>query len=40
VVAKLAVIALGIVGGYALLGEFKASEIAWARSMLRLPARA
>ncbi|MGH8516565.1 MAG: lipopolysaccharide biosynthesis protein, partial [Panacagrimonas sp.] len=39
VIAKLALIALAIAAGYGLLGEFKASEIAWARAMLRLPAR-
>jgi O-antigen/teichoic acid export membrane protein len=39
VVAKLALIALAIVAGYGLLGELSARELAWARAMLRLPAR-
>lgn len=38
-IAKLALIALAIVVSYGLLGEFSPREIAWARAMLRLPAR-
>lgn len=39
VIGKLVLIMLMIPAGFALLGEFKANEIAWARSILRLPAR-
>ncbi|MGH8507486.1 MAG: oligosaccharide flippase family protein [Gammaproteobacteria bacterium] len=39
VIAKLALVALAIVAGYGLLGEFSAREIAWGRAMLRLPER-
>ncbi|MGZ5171316.1 MAG: oligosaccharide flippase family protein [Burkholderiales bacterium] len=39
VVAKLGLIALAIVAGYGLLGEFSNREISWGRAVLRLPAR-
>jgi hypothetical protein len=37
VVAKLGLVGLAIVAGYALLGEFSNREISWGRALLRLP---